>query len=208
MVTQAVGWRNPAHGFVPFGLFRVFASAKFVPGSARAKLYRDMEQAFSREWLRADSGLRHPKSGARLTNAQSLVRRGAKEYYAKAAEGLDPDNGVVAAVAQIFAVATHHVAAERLQALAEHLVAEGCPVLVVCAGNDLLVRYANQRRLATALGPAVAELLDLSDSSHGVTDERRGEVNAAISRLLAAAERQRPPDDPKGGGRVRVRSRL
>mmetsp|Transcript_98347 Transcript_98347/g.249629 ORF Transcript_98347/g.249629 Transcript_98347/m.249629 type:complete len:263 (-) Transcript_98347:70-858(-) len=167
--------------------FQSVASAGWPGLTAKAKIYKGMEQAFSKEWLRSDSGVRHPKTEAALTNGQLLTRRGARQHHAKIAEGVDPDNGLASRLAQGLAIATHNVAPSRLRNLAQRL--EGtCPVLVVCAGRDRLVRYAAQRHVAETLGLAVVEVLDLVDSSHGVTDERRDEVNAALARLLEAAE--------------------
>lgn len=190
MVTQSVGWRRPS-GLVPAKLLSTMASS-FAPGlSARAKMYRAMEQAFSREWLRADSGQTHPKTGIALTNGQVLARRGAAQYHAKVAEGVPPTNGWAAFLAQAAAVATHHIAPHRLERLAQS-VAGVCPVLVVCAGRDRLVPYRAQLHLAEALKPAVVRVVDLPDRCHAVTEESAVEVNAALLGFIGLAERRLP----------------
>lgn len=195
MVTQTAGLRQGAKGLVPLGFFQSVASASQPGISPRAKIYRGMEQAFSRHWLRAESGMRHPKTGAALTNGQLMARRGAKQYHAKRNDGVDPENGGASWLAQVLAIATHRVSPARLQHLARTMQGR-CPLLVVCAGRDKLVNPEAQVGVAAALKPAVTELLMLPESSHGVTDECRDEVNAAIVRLVQCAEQPRPGPAP------------
>jgi len=189
LVTQGVGWRNPQLGMPPLAYWRIMASAVFPRGlSARARMYRGLEQAFSREWLRADSGQTHPQTGIPLTNGHVLARRGAKLWYAKKAEGVSPTNSFAGYLGQVAALATHSVAPARLTRLAQQLN-NACPVLVVCAGRDNLVKYEAQRSLACALLPAVTEMLDLPNGSHAVNEEHVDEFHSALLRVLFSASR-------------------
>lgn len=186
LVTQSCGWRAP-RGTVPLAYPWSLLLLRLTPGlSMRARMFRSLEPIFSRRWLRAESGESHPKTGAALTNGQLLVRRGGREARAKQAEGVPPLGTLRGVLGQAAAVATHHVSADRLRRLAEH-IAGACPLLVVCAGRDTMVRYEAQRRLAASLGPASPQVLDLADAYHGVTDQMRDEVNSALLRLFASA---------------------
>jgi len=187
LVTQHVGWRLPWQGMPPLAYAGVMTSAAMPNASPKAKVFRGMEQAFSREWLRADTGKTHPKTGAPLTNGQVMVRQGAADYHRKRDEGFSPVNSTSGFLGQMTALATHYVSASRLRRLAIKLAGK-CPILVVCAGHDKLVRPPGQHRVAAALKPAVFEVLELPNSSHGVTDENAVEVNSALTRLLSAAK--------------------
>mgnify|MGYP001254929426 CR=1 FL=1 len=54
-----------------------------------------MEQNFSREWLNNDSGTTHPKTGASMTNEKRITRIGAKLWWSKKNEGIQPDPSFV-----------------------------------------------------------------------------------------------------------------
>ena len=54
-----------------------------------------MEQNFDREWLNNDSGTTHPKTGASMTNEKRITRIGAKLWWSKKNEGIQPDPSFV-----------------------------------------------------------------------------------------------------------------
>lgn len=192
IVTQGMGWRVPWRGMPPLEYSRLLLQAALpsaITGlSAKGKMYKGMESAFSREWMREPSGQMHPKTGAELTNGQVIVRRGTKEWYAKIAEGVPPMNSFAGRAGQASAIATHCVDSERLAGVSAHMARHQRPMLVICAGRDNLVRYEAQQRLAAELAEAVTEVVDLKESSHGVNNQDEEVVNAAILRLLQSAD--------------------
>jgi len=187
-VTQAVGWRVPWRGLPPLDYIFTTASVFSPSASAKAKMFRGMEQAFSRKWMRTDSGQKHPKTGASLTNGQVVARREAKNWFSKKAEGIPPDGSNAGWLGQVSALASHYVSPARLEALVPHLREKCCPLLLICAGLDKLVRYSNQQHLSRSLKPALTELLNFQHGSHMVSYEHEEEVNAAIGRLLDLCE--------------------
>lgn len=182
-VTQAVGWRS-YHGLPPLiALAGVMLQSVDPRRSERSKMYKGMEQAFSQSWLRAASGSSHSRTAESLSNGQVLSRRGARVFYAKKDQGFNPVAPAHGVLAQVSAIATHHVSQKRLRQICD----TGCPILVVGAMGDLLVKYRQHVALDRSLKPF--EFLDLGEgASHGVTDQHAGRLNDAIDRLFSKAE--------------------
>eukprot|EP00808_Paulinella_micropora_P018823 g31890.t1 len=185
LVTQATGWRRLS-GLPALSRASLldYIRSRDPRRSSKSKMYKGLEQAFSKDWLQADSGTTHPETGAKLTNAQVVARRGAKLHHAKRKEGVpNPEGTLAGMVAQLLALATHHVSNTRLAALRE----VGLPLLVVGADSDRLVQHISHRLLAKKLAPF--EYLHIEAGSHAVPVQHARETNAALERLFAAAER-------------------
>jgi pimeloyl-ACP methyl ester carboxylesterase len=142
-----------------------------------------MEQNFDREWLNTiNENFVHPnpnKGNAKgqLTNAQCLIRIGAKIWYAKKNDGIAPDPSFTGMLSQMWACINHHVSKKKLTRIKQ----DNGPLLIVGATQDKMVRCEGSVELMEMLEPFEFMLVE---SGHGLVRQCSGTVHSAMDRLF------------------------
>jgi pimeloyl-ACP methyl ester carboxylesterase len=142
-----------------------------------------MEQNFDREWLNAiNTDFVHPNPSngndkGQLTNAQCVIRIGAKIWYAKKNDGIAPDPSFTGTMSQMWACINHHVSEKKLRRIKN----KNGPLLIVGAKKDKMVRVEGSVELKNMLEPF--EFL-VVESGHGLVRQCSEVLHSAMERLF------------------------